>query len=339
MISGKIPNKIYYSDGYYIINPTYYGLPASLGAVKDFGESPGKMPAYAGSPGKNRKFEHDNTKPVSKPKLIGFALSFGGTKIQERGVFVVESNGQFFPMELEVFYETLKNAGPIKEGNILPGDYVFAMANRIVRLVRVGSELHNILIESTKLLNKPRVAKKELEIGSVYSTAAGRQGIFLGYATTIEYLPDSSGLDSRGNVFDIDKIEHDKLLLWMEVWQEGKNNKHFQVYYNRSIEEIWDLKLVKTHNYVSKLKYKIDVDRDVINRVSQACYNKVRKRITDAVHLNKNGRVFYNAIGEKKVPKYCYGSWKDSKYYNMSLFGCHPSFGERKDLLELAKFK
>ncbi len=88
-----------------------------------------------------------------------------------------------FPIEIDVLLEALQQ-DRLKEDGTLPGEYVFATANRKVKLVRVGSKLHEAIVSLMEKRNKKSIKVKELDVGDVYATDSGKAAVFLGFVNT-----------------------------------------------------------------------------------------------------------------------------------------------------------
>lgn len=82
----------------------------------------------------------------------------------------------YFDLREDVLLDIMFNSG-IKPGAIIKGEFIFARIGSQMKVIRVGSLLHETMIESTKLETK---SKLNLEVGGVYCSKNGDEYVFLG---------------------------------------------------------------------------------------------------------------------------------------------------------------
>lgn len=122
----------------------------------------------------SQSFEIDN-KPIKKIKIITLEIRDQGGRAYK---VICEINGKncYFDLREDVLLDCMIHEG-IKPGAELTGEFIFARVGAQMKIIRVGSLLHEKMIEATKLDTKEKLT---LEIGGVYSTKNGDEYVFLG---------------------------------------------------------------------------------------------------------------------------------------------------------------
>lgn len=139
----------------------------------------------------------------------------------------------------DVLMDTILKAG-IDIGGILQGEYIWAKMRGQMRLVRVGSELHKLLLEFEDKKHTKPVANKDLIVGGIYKGRQGNEAIFLGFGDTVEFTGYSDD-------FKLPQKQHKNMLVFL-TYHHVKKNK----------EEInWDeyirVDIKKSHTYIEKV--------------------------------------------------------------------------------------
>lgn len=122
-----------------------------------------------------KTFEIDN-KPFKNIQIVTLEIRDKGGRAYKVCADIGEYKNLYFDMREDILLDTIFNLG-IQPGGIIPGEFIFARVGSQMKPIRVGSFLHEKMIESTEYNEK---GKCELEIGGIYSNKKGELSIYLG---------------------------------------------------------------------------------------------------------------------------------------------------------------
>jgi hypothetical protein len=95
--------------------------------------------------------------------------------------------GDFYvDLREDVLLDTLLTVG-VEPGGVLNGEYVFGKVRSQMKLVRVGSDLHEVLYESMRRAEMKPIGKDDITYGGVYETKSGTKYLCCGMVSTVEY--------------------------------------------------------------------------------------------------------------------------------------------------------
>jgi len=128
------------------------------------------------------KYTYPNT-PVVSVEVVSIEKRTEGGRAY-KCIVTLEDGKQFWvDLREDVLLETMVSSG-VSKGGFLVGQFVWARVGSDMKLVRVGSELHARMAESTTLGKKPKIS--DYEIGGVYKTKTGQEWIYCGKVNTVE---------------------------------------------------------------------------------------------------------------------------------------------------------
>lgn len=120
-------------------------------------------------------------KPFTNIKIVSLEHRGNGGRAYK----CTNEDNFWFDLREDVLLDLLIEEG-ISKGGYLNGSYIWARVASQMKLVRVGSELHTKLIESTKRTVLKNISTKDLKIGGIYKTKTNTIGIYLGFVHTLE---------------------------------------------------------------------------------------------------------------------------------------------------------
>ncbi len=124
-----------------------------------------------------------NNEPVSKVRISSLEKRGRGGRAYKVIVTLPNKSESFYvDLREDVLMDTILEKGIDKKG-ILKGDFIWARVNTDMKLIRIGSKLHEEMIQSTKL-NSVKISKSKLEVGGVYSNKHHTK-VYLGEFTTV----------------------------------------------------------------------------------------------------------------------------------------------------------
>lgn len=106
--------------------------------------------------------------------------------------------GREFYVDLreDVLLDALRNGTGVKDA-ILKGPFLWCSIAGRLKLVRVGSKLHEAVIAADKRHNAPAAKKSALEVGGIYENKRGERYVYLGQVDT-ERLSDEANPERPG---------------------------------------------------------------------------------------------------------------------------------------------
>lgn len=127
-----------------------------------------------------------NNEPVSKVRISSLEKRGRGGRAYKVIVTLPNKSESFYvDLREDVLMDTILEKGIDKKG-ILKGDFIWARVNTDMKLIRIGSKLHEEMIQSTKL-NSVKISKSKLEVGGVYSNKHHTK-VYLGEFTTVNCI-------------------------------------------------------------------------------------------------------------------------------------------------------
>lgn len=237
--------------------------------------------------------ERDNA-PISGVRIFSLDIrSEGG-----RAYKVVLPDNIYVDLREDVLLDAMLHAG-VSPGGVLGGEYVFARVASQMKLVRVGSELHQSLLTVAAKGKMHRLSNDELKPGHVYETKSGKRAAFLGWVTskTITVKEDCYCYGQqrflRGNT-----VVHKRISLW---WESNVLNEKYRESSKQDVEHAWqqDLKLTngcclsrefvfkKDHTMIAEVPKLTEaitafLPADPISTVQQATSANIANVLTDA---------------------------------------------------------
>lgn len=124
-----------------------------------------------------------NNSPVSKIRISSLEKRGRGGRAY-KVIITLPNKSELFYVDLreDVLMDTILEKGIDKKG-ILKGEFIWARVDTDMKLIRVGSKLHEEMIQSTRL-NSVKISKSKLEIGGVYSNKRHTK-VYLGEFATV----------------------------------------------------------------------------------------------------------------------------------------------------------
>jgi len=119
--------------------------------------------------------------PIKKLRIFGLNIRYNGGRAWKCG----DEEGHYFDLREDVLLDLMRTVG-VSEGGYLNGEYVWAKVGAEMKLVRIGSELYDALVNSTARKEKKVLSKKELTPMHVYQQKNGNVHLYLGFATYFE---------------------------------------------------------------------------------------------------------------------------------------------------------
>lgn len=170
-------------------------------------------------------------KPTTGFKFFGLGTRYTDNKPVGRVTYPNFDKTQpdlYFDLWQDILVDLLRTEG-VDPNGFIRGSYVWGRINSEVRLIRVGSELYEALIESGERVILASIPKAKLVPGRVYENKQGNVAVFLGLVDTKELgLTWPNGKSSWYNHYyntkqkpTVFKKDSKKMLLWYSGSPEG----------------------------------------------------------------------------------------------------------------------
>lgn len=182
----------------------------------------------------------------------------------------------------DVLMDTLLQSG-VDVGGVLKGEYVWAKMTSNMKLVRVGSELHRLIVEFDSKKDIKPVSKNDLEVGGVYQDRKKNKAIFIGYVNTVAYisLSNKQAWQRYGEkpTFDFKESKIKKAMLFYDLYNFEKMEKQIQSLQDQSYQ-VYRFKIKKSHTYIEKVD-QINISVDIIGFIRNSACSKIKDQILE----------------------------------------------------------
>ncbi len=132
-----------------------------------------------------QELQRDNT-PIDRIQIIGLNIRDKGGRAYQ----VKVDDIYLFDLREDVLLDAIITDG-IGKGGVLRGQYIWARVGSDMKLIRVGSGLHQRMIESTQFNKSAPIAESDLQVGRVYLNKKQDMFVFLGKMWTNEIKTES----------------------------------------------------------------------------------------------------------------------------------------------------
>lgn len=202
------------------------------------------------------KVEELENKPFTGVKILGLEHRGNGGRAYK----VITPGDYYFDLREEVLLDTLINEGVAKGGE-LQGSFVWGKVGSQMKLVRVDSKLYNELSDAGDRRSMKKVGAKELKVGRVYESKAGKKAIFLGWVSTIKII--GSQICNNANYhysaqysysYSFNTKEMNKCMLWFNLYGYGnkKPDVEFDEWLNKK-ENTFNCEIRTSHTMVREV--------------------------------------------------------------------------------------
>jgi hypothetical protein len=182
----------------------------------------------------------------------------------------------------DVVTDTLLKVG-IGAGGILQGEYLWTKIGTKMKLVRIGSELHRMIVEFDSKKGIRSVRKNNLEIGGIYQTRKKAKAIFLGLVNTTEYscAGDIYSANYKPS-FEYNKTEESKMMLFFNYNDKLDLEKNLLEMTKPSDIYLYDYKynITNSHKYIEKIG-QVDLKENMIDVLRELTLADIKNKILE----------------------------------------------------------
>lgn len=238
-------------------------------------------------------FEKDNT-PIKDVKIL--SLPVYNNSYMECKVLV---DDYYVDLDGQVLIEAMQSVG-IKKGSILNGEYIFAIVNSRMTLVRVGSKLHDICIEYTERNNTKSIGKRELDVGGIYQDKKNHSAIFLGYVNTTSFRKDHTKQQKYvyGQVYkpsyEYIKTDRKKEMLFYSIRSYEKLEDEIKSLISAKVE-FYNIASTKSHKFIEKVG-SVELPDNMIELLRSKAKGEIMKMIKEKNDYNLEYTIEYKSV-------------------------------------------
>jgi hypothetical protein len=259
-----------------------------------------------------KSVEVDN-KPIKDVKIFSISRRYS-SGLQ----YKILIRGYLLDLKEDVLLDAL-----IKEGatnGILNGEYIWAKIGTNTKLVRIGSELYNMIINFENKKNMKPIPKKQLQVGGLYQNKKGEISIYLGPVNTIK-------LFSNNKKFKFNQKLIKNHMLFCSAYSHDNSKKIKKEFL--SSPENYRFLIKKDHSLIEKVDY-IDLPADIVDKVRKIFIKKMKHHIVE-----------YN--NKMMLPGTSYpmmnSNYLEYLYYNISkLLNLHQTGSKPVDIFDINKY-
>ena len=200
-----------------------------------------------------RKVKNHDTKEVENKPLKDVKVLSLEHRGQGGRAYKALIDNFYVDLREDVLMDTLLQAG-VDAGGILKGEYVWAKMGSQMKLVRIGSELHRLIVEFESKKDIKPVGKGNLEIGGVYQDRKKNKAIFVGYVNTVKYKTENPipYYQRQGTAdFKYKQTVVKKAMLFYSVHDFDKLEKNIKEMKDK--ERNYSYSIKKSHTYIEKV--------------------------------------------------------------------------------------
>ena len=228
-----------------------------------------------------RKVKKHDTKEVKNHPLSNVKV----LSLEERGnggrAYKALIDNFYVDLREDVLMDTLIQAG-VEPGGLLKGEYVWAKMGSQMKLVRVGSELHRLIVEFDSKKDIKPVGKGDLEIGGVYQDRKKNKAIFVGYVNTVVFKsksdkPSYQHYDEKVT-FDFIHNPIKKAMLFYETFSLETLETSLQEM--KSIGRDHYYKIKKSHTYIEKVG-NVKIPDDIVEFLRNKAAKEAKEKILE----------------------------------------------------------
>jgi hypothetical protein len=210
--------------------------------------------------------------PIKGIKIVSLEIrSEGG-----RAYKVITPDDYYFDVREDVLMDAMIEAG-ISKGGIMNGSYVWAKVGSAMKLVRVGSLLHDALIAATADRTLKKLKYGELQVGHVYKGKGAKCYLFLGYVDTEKFIQET-----------IERQTYSTPAKYKYVKKEIRNGLLMLDYKEYTYKQLMNgeaspycIEINTSHSLIKDVGT-VSVPADIVNKINIMCSNGYEKSITDA---------------------------------------------------------
>jgi hypothetical protein len=219
---------------------------------------------YGEEKGQSYEYQHKND-PIVGLKIVSLEIRGEGGRAYK----VLTPDNYYFDVREDVLMDTMLEVG-ISAGGLLNGTFVWARVGSEMKLVRVGSKLHDALIVATADRQLKKFRYGELQVGHIYSGKGADKYIFLGYVDTIscerEELRNTSGWSwshvNASRIYNRTAKDIKNGLLLCKMSEHTKDNKHIDP------SNLYGINIKTSHTFIKDWGI-VDVPADIITQISE----------------------------------------------------------------------
>jgi hypothetical protein len=200
---------------------------------------------------KAKKLELDNA-PISTIRVLNLECRSNGGRAY-KCVIELQGKKHLFDLREDVLMDVMLKIG-IQPNGIINGEFIWAKIGNHLKLIRIGSQIHNLISEYEVRANTEIISRDNLIPGTVYLDKKKEKYLFLGYFDSTEFIKNESNKNDFMK-FSKKKLKNHLIFInlhrrFMELIETGTNEE----FIDSIINDRYYLKFSKDHKFIEKYK-------------------------------------------------------------------------------------
>jgi hypothetical protein len=169
--------------------------------------------------------------PISNVQIMGLEERGNGGRAYK----VTLNDNYYVDMREDTILEAIFDGG-ILPGGVLTGEYVWGKIGSQLKLVKVGSSTHKVLMQGINTSKAVELKSSDIKIGGLYRRKSGGNSLYLGsfYTYDLNYETHKCG---RDNIDRAHSLTKKKVYLFLDV-----NEGYYKKDYNGTINDVLNAK-------------------------------------------------------------------------------------------------
>lgn len=200
----------------------------------------------------------------------------------------------------EVFDEAILRT-PISSDGVLNGDFIWGKIDSKMTLVRMGSTLYKLLVESHNKKDLPKVSKRKFEVGGVYKYRNGTVGIFLGFVNTTFF-----GYNRGYYIADDLSLNSFPIIKGMLFYFLYSNSNDYEKELNK--QDLYKFSIMRNHSFIEKIS-QLKLNKNYISIARNIALKEMKNIIISYSQSRFSKNVLFNEVClfSGKINMYEYG--------------------------------
>lgn len=232
---------------------------------------------YYQQPKRTAQYTEVDNKPITNIRLLSLEERGNGGRAYKALI----DEKYYVDLREDVMMDSILKVG-VDPNGVLKGEYVWAKLGSQMKIVRVGSELHRLVVEFDSKKDIKPVGKGDLEIGGIYQDRKKNKAIFVGYVNTVVYSNPNKDVDrweakrkGQKATFEYKKSTKKKAMLFYELAGYQKMEESIK---EMKKDSVYYYKIRTSHTYIEKVD-QVKIPDDIVEYLR----NKARRETKDQV--------------------------------------------------------
>lgn len=215
--------------------------------------------------------------PIKNVQIVSILESGSNTSYK-----VLINNKYYTLIYDDIVMDSMFKMG-IDPGGILKGEYIWAKVNKSMKLIRIGSEIHNHILDYQRRSSLKKLGKREFVPGGIYQDLRKNIHIFIGFVDSVRFdAQDRYNYNKKSNTpkFEYKLREYKKAMLFCKVESVIKAKDCLESILS---QEYMDPFVIKdSHNFIEKVgEIKLQDSNEIIENYRQTSLKEMKNKVVE----------------------------------------------------------